>query len=83
MIKHRITALSRKLRDYTDDPIPRIGSFTRALSGAKYPAYQINRIWHFNPEDLPAIAAVYELTPKVKPVVRQRRRESNSDQATA
>jgi hypothetical protein len=60
----RLTTLPRKLLDYTDQPIPSGRKLREGAVDAKFPAHQVNGLWHYNPDDLPAIAAVYGLTPK-------------------
>ncbi len=62
----RITTLPRNLKDYAapDAAIPHVRQAYEGAVNGKYPAYQINGIWHYDLVNLPVIAAAYGLPPK-------------------
>ena len=64
MASNRITTLPRKLKALTNDAVPGIRAIYTAAVNAQIPAYQVNRIWHFRDEDVPAIMACFGLQPK-------------------
>lgn len=70
---HRITSLASKARLLTDDPVPGQRKVYEGAVSARFEAHQINGIWHYYEEDLPAIMAAFGLRPKAsKPVHNSR-----------
>ena len=64
MASNRITTLPHKLKALTNDAVPGIRAFYNAAVSARFPAHQVNGIWHFHDEDVPAIMACFGLQPK-------------------
>lgn len=60
----RITTLSHKLKALTDDAAPGNRAIYTAAVSARFPAHQVNGIWHYDENDLPAIMACFGLRPK-------------------
>ena len=70
----RISTLHRALKSYTGEAdtslasegplVPSARALYHGVINAKFPAHQINGIWHYDPADLPVIAAAYGLPPK-------------------
>ena len=62
----RTTTLPRRLIEYTSNPaiVPTQRRIRDDAVNGKFPAQQINGIWHYDPVDVPTIAAVYGLPPK-------------------
>ena len=61
MPSHRITTLTHKLKALTDDAAPNNRATYNAAVSARYPAHQVNGIWHYDEDDLPAIMAAFGL----------------------
>lgn len=80
MPAHRITTLPRSLLNYTDQPVPNSRKLYYDAISAKFPAHQVNGIWHYEAADLPMIAAAYGLAPRVQ---GPQRRETVTASATA
>lgn len=64
MTPRRITTLCSKLPSWTDDPIPNPRKVYEGAIGARFPAHQVNGIWHFFEEDRDAILRGLGLHPK-------------------
>ncbi len=60
----RITTLSHKLKTLTEDATPGNRAIYNAAVSARFPAHQVNGIWHYDEDDLPAIMACFGLRPK-------------------
>ena len=60
----RITTLPIRIKPLTDDAVPNIRAFYNAAVSARFPAHQVNGIWHFHDEDVPEIMAYFDLRPK-------------------
>jgi len=77
----RISTLPRALLNFTGQSSPSPRKLYEGAVSAKYPAHQVNGIWHYDEQDLPVIAAAYGLSPKkVRP---ERRRKVNSSSVSA
>lgn len=63
-MSRRITTLCFTLKDWTDDPIPAQRQAYAAATSAKFPAHQVNGIWHYFEEDREAILKGLGLRPK-------------------
>ena len=66
----RITTLPHKLKPLTDDAVPGIRAIYNAAVSARFPAHQVNGIWHYDEGNLPAIMACFGLTPKANKPAR-------------
>jgi hypothetical protein len=80
MNEHRITGLPARLREYTDQTVPPIRKLYEGAVNGKFPAYQVNKIWHFDESNVPAIAAAYGLAPKA---ARRPQRKAPAQQVAA
>ncbi len=60
----RISTLPHRLKTLTDDAVPGQRAAYIAAVSARFPAHQVNGIWHFREADLPAILAAFNLRPK-------------------
>ncbi len=78
-MNERTTALPRKLLDYTSDPIPTQRRLREDAVNGKFPAHQVNGIWHYDTADLPVIAAAYGLKPKAASQPEPQRRRKAVD----
>ncbi len=74
----RITTLTRSLLAYTDQTVPNARALYQGAVNAKFPAHQVNGIWHYNVADLPMIAAAYGLKPKAAVQPRRRSQRATS-----
>lgn len=83
MTPHRNTALCSKLRVLTDDRLPGQRTIYEAAVSARFPTHQVNGIWHFYEEDLPAIMAAFGLRPKAAEPSRTRRNSATVEHAVA
>jgi len=63
-ISCRLSTLCFKLKDWTDDTIPGSRQTYAAAISAKFPAHQVNGIWHVYVEDREAILEGLGLRPK-------------------
>ena len=70
MPSHRITTLPHKLKPLTDDAVPGIRAIYNAAASARFSSHQVNGIWHYDEDDLPAIMAAFGLRPKASKTVR-------------
>lgn len=70
MPSHRITTLPRKFKTLTSDTLPTIRVIYAAAVNARFPAQQVNGIWHYDEDDLPAIMACFGLQPKASTTAR-------------
>ncbi len=61
MPSHRITTLPHKLKALTDNTLPTIRAIYASAVNAQFPAHQVNGIWHYDEDDLPAIMAAFGL----------------------
>jgi hypothetical protein len=64
MPSHRITTLPHKFKVLTDDTLPTIRVIYASAVNARFPAQQVNGIWHYDEDDLPAIMACFGLRSK-------------------
>lgn len=63
MNARRITTLCSKLKDWTDDPIPSQRTIYDRACSARFPAHQVNGIWHYQDDDREAILRGLGLRP--------------------
>ncbi len=70
MPSHRITTLPHKFKALTDDATPGNRAIYNAAVSAHFPAHQVNGIWHYDENDLPAIMACFGLRPKASKPAR-------------
>ena len=66
----RISTACHWLKDQTDDPIPGMRKVHECAVSARFPAHQVNGIWHFYEDDREAILAGLGLRPKAKRLSR-------------
>jgi hypothetical protein len=70
MPSNRITTLPHKLKVLTDNTLPTIRSIYASAVNAQFPAHQVNGIWHYDEDDLPAIMAAFGLRPRASTPTR-------------
>ncbi len=70
MPSNRITTLPHKFKALTDDTLPTIRLIYAGAVNARFPAHQVNGIWHYDEDDLPAIMACFGLQPKASKPIR-------------
>lgn len=58
---HRLTQLPRELSEAFCCPPPTYRRLWQAAIEGRFPAHQVNGIWHFRPADLPIIGAALGL----------------------
>ena len=68
----RISTACHWLKNWTDDPIPGMRKVHESAVSAKFPAHQVNAIWHYYEEDREAILAGLGLRPKAERLSRSR-----------
>jgi len=73
MPSHRITTLPHKFKALTDDTLPTIRAIYASAVNARFPAQQVNGLWHYDEDDLPAIMACFGLRPKASATTRANR----------
>lgn len=73
MTPRRITSLPSRLRLLTDDTLPTSRAIYEGAVSARFPAHQINNIWHTHEEDDAVVMAALGLRPKVAEPSRTRR----------
>ena len=61
MPPRRITTLPHKFKTLTDDTPPTIRVIYAGAVNARFPVHQVNGIWHYDEDDLPAIMAAFGL----------------------
>lgn len=64
LTRRRISTACHWLKDYTDDPIPGMRKVQESAVSAKFPAHQVNGIWHFYEEDREEILKGLGLRPR-------------------
>lgn len=70
MPSNRITTLPHKFKALTDDTLPTIRVIYAGAVNARFPAHQVNGLWHYDEDDLPAIMTCFGLRPKVSAPAR-------------
>ena len=73
MPSHRITTLPHRLKVLTNDTAPNNRAVYGAAVSARFPAHQVNGIWHYDEVDLPAIMGCFGLRPKTSKPTRASR----------
>ena len=73
MTPRRITTLCSRLRLLTDDPVPGQRIVYAGAVSARFPAHQVNGIWHTYEEDDLAVMAALGLRPKTAKLSSVRR----------
>ncbi len=83
MTPRRITTLCFRLRQKTDDALPGHRAIYEAAVSARFPAHQVNGLWHSYEEDDAAVMAVFGLRPKADEPSRARRRSAAAEHVPA
>lgn len=93
MAAFRTSTLHRALKSYTGEAdtspasggalVPSARALYHGAINAKFPAHQVNGIWHYDPADLPVIAAAYGLLPKSEKTPQRQNAPSTALHAAA